>query len=305
MKNLKFDLVVAANALLCPNPSEWYAKAYITEDTLDNYRVVSGVKSATKISNFLFTDTLKAKSCSWSSVTANLDAIDISVDTIDAMVEICQYDVEESFYSTKLGKGDSADFTPNDLMSHFYEAFSGEINEEIQILRWRGNKLGATSTFLDLVDGYEVKMAADAAIIDVTAIAITSANVLAEMAKVKIAAPVSIIRKKSDLRFYVSTNVMEAYEFAAASGNTAAYITETLGQKFLGIQIVVCPGMSDDTMVLTLKNNLIYACDGEGDADSINTVNMKLTTNEPNIRSKATLKVGFFYTNPTEIVFYS
>lgn len=305
MKNLKFDLVVNANALLCPNPTEWYAKAYIDEDTIANYRVVSGVKDKTKISTFLFDNVLKAKSCSWSSVTANLDAIDVSVDSLDAMIEVCQYDVEESFYSTKLGKGSNADFTPNDLMSHFYEAFSKEINEEIQILRWKGDKAGATSTFLDRVDGYEVKMLADLDIIPVTGTAITSLNVLAELSKIKLAAPKAVIRKKADLRFYVSTNIMEAFEFAAASGNTAAYITETLGQKFLGIQIVVCPGMSDNTAVLALKNDLLYICDGEGDADSINTVDMRATTNEPNIRSKASLKVGFFYTNPEQIVFYS
>lgn len=306
MRELKFDLTVNSNALLCPNPSEWYAKSYIDEDTLENYRVVSGIKNATKISTFTFADILKPQNCAWASVTATLDAISVSVTPLDAMVEVCQSQVEDSFYATKLGKGSAADFTPNDLMSHFYDVFSLKINEEIQTLRWQGNTGLTSSSYLKQVDGYEKKFLADASIVDVSATAsVTAANVLGEMIKVKQAAPSSIIRKKADLRFYVSTNVAEAFEYAVSAGNTQAYLSLVNGQTFLGIKIVVCPGMTDDKMVLTLKDNLIYVCDGEGDADSINTVDMRATTNEPNIRSKASLKIGFFYTNPSEIIYYS
>jgi hypothetical protein len=40
MRNLKFDLDVETNALLCPNPDEFYSKAYLTEDIADNYRTL-------------------------------------------------------------------------------------------------------------------------------------------------------------------------------------------------------------------------------------------------------------------------
>jgi hypothetical protein len=49
MRNLKFDLDVDTNALLCPNPDEFYSKAYLTEDIADNYRTLPGIKSATKL----------------------------------------------------------------------------------------------------------------------------------------------------------------------------------------------------------------------------------------------------------------
>jgi hypothetical protein len=54
MRRLKFDLSVAADALLCPNPEEFYSKAYITENVAENFRTLPSVKSSTKLSNVVF-----------------------------------------------------------------------------------------------------------------------------------------------------------------------------------------------------------------------------------------------------------
>jgi hypothetical protein len=69
--------------------------------------------------------------------------------------------------------------------------------------------------------------------------------------------------------------------------------------------MVVAEGMPNDTAVLTLKNNLIYAFDAEGDSRALKAVNLNDSVAEPYLRTRANLKVGFAYTNPTEIVLYS
>jgi hypothetical protein len=129
--------------------------------------------------------------------------------------------------------------------------------------------------------------------------------VLAQMIRVFDALPAQLKNKKSDLRFYVSANVAAAYELAAAQGNTLAYITQSLGLTFLGIKVVVAEGMSDNRMVLTAKNNLIYAFDGEGDSKELKAINLSETVAEPLLRTRANMKIGFHYVNPTEIVFYN
>jgi hypothetical protein len=63
--------------------------------------------------------------------------------------------------------------------------------------------------------------------------------------------------------------------------------------------------MPNNHMVLTLKSNLIYAFDGEGDGKALKAVNLNDTVAEPYLRTRANLKVGFAYVNPTEIVLYS
>jgi hypothetical protein len=307
MRKLKFDLNVEPNALLCPNPQEFYSKAYITEDIVDNYRPIPGVKSATKIANVLFDNVLKPSACNFSAEPQTLDAIDIDVCPVSAMAELCRFDLEASFVSLQMVKGSNGSFEVPAFMAYYWDEMAKEIADEIAQLRWKGNTGSpATGTFLDLCDGYEVKFENDEDIITdgITPTNITPGNVLDEMASVYAALPGKVRAAKRDLRFYISSNVYASYQLAAALGNTLTYITESLGDTFLGIKIVVCDGMSNDTMVLTSKNNLIYAFDGEDDGKALKAVNLEDSVAEPLLRTRANIKIGFFYTNPDEIVFY-
>jgi hypothetical protein len=303
-RELRFDLNVEPNALLCPNPSEFYSKAYISEDTVNNYRPIPGVKSTTKVANVLFDNVLKASNCNFSANPQSLDAVDIDVCAVSAMAELCRFDLEASFVSLQMVKGSNGSFEVPSFMAYYWDEMAKEIGEEIATLRWKGNTTGDTETFLDLCDGYEVKFNADDTIIKPEATAITSSNVLAEMALVYAALPGKVRAKKEDLRFYVSSNVFAAYQLAAAAGNTLTYVTESLGEKFLGIKIVIIDGASDNTMVLTVKDNLIYAFDGVGDDKALKAVNLEDTVAEPLLRTRCNIKIGFHYVNPTEIVFY-
>jgi hypothetical protein len=305
MRNLKFNLEVEPNALLCPNPQEFYSKTYVSEDIVNNFRTLPGIKSATKLANVLFDDLLKASNCSFSASDTTLDAIDIDVCALSAMTELCQFDLEQSFLSLQMAKGSNGNYQVSSFMSFFWDEMAKEIHEEISVLRWKGVKTTPVVTYLDLCDGYEGKFLADTDVVAVEGIAITTSNVIAEMIKVVEALPAQLKNKKADLRFYVASNVALAYELAAAQGNTISFITQSLGLSFLGIKVVPQEGMSDNTMVLTLKDNMIYAFDGEGDGKALKAVDMDATAAEPQIRTRANLKVGFHYVNPTEIVFYS
>jgi len=119
------------------------------------------------------------------------------------------------------------------------------------------------------------------------------------------ALPATIATRTADLRLYMPTQLVNIYRLGVASGNTQAYITQDLSLTFLGVKIVVCPGMSNNTFVWTLKDNLIYAFDAEGDSSDLRAVNLADTVAEPYIRTRANMKVGFNFVNPAEIVFYS
>ncbi len=305
MRKLRFDLDIAANGLLCPNPSEFYSKAYISEDIVNNFRTLPGIKSATKIANVLFTDVLKASSCSFSADTQDLDAIDIDVCAVSAMAELCRFDLEQSFISMEMVKGSNSSFEVPAFMAYYWDEMSKEIAAEISDLRWNGNTAGATGTYLDLCDGHIKKLLADATVVDVANTTVTAANVIAEMAKVLQALPAQVQGKTADLRWFISSNVATAFRIAAASGNTTAYITKDLDLTFLGIKLVIVEAMPIDTMVLTLKDNLIYAFDGESDSKALKAVNLEDSVAEPLLRTRTNLKIGFWHVNGAEIVLYS
>jgi len=306
-RKLRFDLDVDATALLQANSEAFYSRAYLKEETVDNYRTLPGIKYKTKISNIVFGQVLQAENCAFNASTDDLASVEISVCSLSAMAEICQFDLEQSFVSLQMAKGSNGDFTVASFMDYYWNEMALTIAENVEKLRWSGDTLSGDAS-LALCDGYKKSLVADVAnVIDITLpVAITSANVLAELARVYDAIPAAVLANQENLRFYVSSPVAAAYRSAVAASNTQANLTQALDFTYLGIKMVLCPGMLGlSTIVATLKDNLIYAFDAEGDGKALRAINLADTVAEPVIRTRANMKVGFTHVNGTEIVFYN
>jgi len=305
-RKLKFDLEVESNALLNANPDEFYSAAYISsEDIPNNFRTLPGIKSKTKLANVTFAaPILQASTCPFTAPEDQLDAVDIEVCALSAMAQICQFDVEQSFLALQMAKGSNGDFTVASFMAYYWNEMAAKVGSDLELLRWQGDT-DSEDDLLSLCDGYLKGLCADENVVGLYNGQIDNSNVLDQLTAVFAAAPASIIRKKADLRLYVSTDVANAYELAAAQGNTNTFVTLPLGLTFLGVNVVVCQGMPENTIVLTLKNNLIYAFDGEGDDKALKAVNLSDTVAEPYLRTRVNLKAGFAFVNPAEIVVYN
>lgn len=308
MRELKFNLNVDSSALINPNPTEFYGKAYITEDVVNNFRTLPGIKSKTKIATTSFSNLLKESSCDFEAGTQSLSAIEIDVAPVSALAEICRFDIEASFISLQMAQGSGASFEVQPFMGFYWDEMAKEISAEVEQIRWKGDTTLTGTTFLNLADGYEKQLLADATVLDISGTSVTVSNVLAEMAKVyaKMASDApELINRTADLRLYVAPNVAAAYRQAVAAGNTVANITKNLDLTYLDIKIVIAQGMSSNKMVLTLKDNLIYAFDGEGDGKALKAINLEESVAEPKLRTRANLKIGFKIVNGGEIVYYS
>ena len=304
-RKLKFDLEVEANALLCPNPNEFYSRAYLTADVADTYRALPGIKSKTKLGNVTFGSILKASTCNFDAPTDTLNAIDIDVCAFSAMAQICQFDLEQSFVALQMTQGSNGDFSVPSFMNYYWGEMAKQIEEDIELIRWQGDT-ESENELLALCDGYMKKLCADGGNLAYTSGgSVDSTNVIATFTSVYNGLPASVKSKKADLRFRVSSNVAVAYELAAATGNTLTYVTLPLGLTFLGIKVVVCEGMPDNTIVASLKDDLVYAFDAEGDSKALKAVNLTDTVAEPYIRTRANVKAGFYYTNPEQIAVWA
>jgi hypothetical protein len=306
-RKLRFDLDIDATALLQANSEAFYSRAYLKEETVDNYRTLPGVKYKTKISNVVFGQVLQAENCAFNASNDDLASVEIDVCSLSAMAEICQFDLEQSFVSLQMAKGSNGDFTVASFMDYYWNEMALTIAENVEKLRWSGDTLSGDAS-LALCDGYKKSLVADVAnVIDITpAVAITSANVLTELALVYDAIPAAVLANQEDLRIYVSSPVAAAYRSAVAASNTQANLTQALDFTYLGIKMVLCPGMLGlSTIVATLKDNLIYSFDAEGDGKALRAINLADTVAEPVIRTRANMKVGFTHVNGNEIVFYN
>jgi hypothetical protein len=305
-KKLRFDLDIDASALLQANSEAFYSRAYLQEETVDNYRTLPGIKFKTKISNVTFGQVLQAENCGWNASTDDLASVEVDVCGLSAMAEICQFQLEQSFVSLQMTKGSNGDFTVASFMDYYWGEMAKTIAENVEKLRWLGDTESLVPA-LALCDGYVKSLLADSAVIDIASpVAITPSNVLAKLALVYAAIPAAVIANQEDLRIYVSTPVATAYRAAVAAANTQANLTQALDFSYLGIKMVMCPGMGTTSkIVATLKGNLLYSFDAEGDGKALKAINLSDTVAEPVIRTRANMKVGFTHVNGGEIVFYN
>jgi len=307
MRKLRFDLNNGANATLTPNAEAFYAQAYLgSSDIVDNFRTLPGVKFEVALGAVTFGDILQPSACAFTAPTDTLSAKIMSVCALSAMAQICQFELEQSFVSLQMSQGSNGDFTVANFMNFYWSEMANSINGSIESLRWQGDTTLIANP-LNLCDGYEVQLAGDINVIPYTAMTPnpTFAQMLTNLQAAFALVPANIASRTADLRIYLPTQLVNIYRLGVASGNTNAYITQDLSLTYLGVKIVLCPGMSNDHLVITLKDNLIYLFDGEGDPSDLRAVNLSDTVAEPYLRTRANMKVGFNYVNPTDIVFGS
>jgi len=306
-RKLRFNLDIDASALLQANSEAFYSRAYLNEEVVDNYRTLPGVKYKTKISNVVFGQVLQEENCGWNASTDDLASVEIDVCSLSAMAQICQFDLEQSFVSLQMTKGSNGDFTVASFMDYYWNEMSKTIAENVEKLRWSGDTESETAA-LALCNGYKISLEDDSAnVIEIPSpVAITPSNVLAKLALVYAAIPAAVIANQEELRLYVSSPVATAYRAAVAASNTQANLTQALDFTYLGIKMVLCPGMLGlSTIVASPRNNFIYAFDAEGDGKALRAINLADTIAEPVIRTRAIMKVGFTHVNGNEIVFYN
>jgi hypothetical protein len=305
-RKLRFNLDIDNSALLQANSEAFYSRAYLNEEVVDNYRTLPGVKYKTKISNVVFGQVLQEENCGWNASTDDLASVEIDVCGLSAMAQICQFDLEQSFVSLQMTKGSNGDFTVASFMDYYWNEMSKTIAENVEKLRWSGDTASETPA-LALCDGYKKGLEDDGDVIAIgSPVAITPSNVLAKLALVYAAIPAAVIANQEELRLYVSSPVATAYRAAVAASNTQANLTQALDFTYLGIKMVLCPGMLGlSTIVASPRNNFIYAFDAEGDGKALRAINLADTIAEPVIRTRANMKVGFTHVNGSEIVFYN
>jgi hypothetical protein len=308
MRKLRFDLQNGTGATLTPNAESFYSQAYLgSSDIVDNFRTLPGVKFEVKIGTVTFGDILQPSTCAFTAPTDELTAKKMSVCALSSMAQICQFDLEQSFVSLQMAAGSNGDFSVANFMNFYWSEMANSINGSIESLRWQGDSSLLPANPLSLCDGYEVQLAGDIDVIPYTLMTPnpTFAQMLTNLQQAFALVPANIASRTADLRIYLPTQLVNIYRLGVASGNTNAYITQDLNLTYLGIKIVLCPGMSNDHLVITLKDNLVYLFDGEGDPSDLRAVNLADTVAEPYIRTRANMKIGFNYVNPTEIVYGS
>ena len=307
-KKVDMGLDVETNALLCPNPEEWYAKAYI-RNNYDNFRVIPRVKEGTKVATNLFpaTTVLKEFDCDFTALDSSLDAVSIETTPYSVMFEICQRDLEESFVSLNMAAGNENWKNATMFFSHYWDVLAMKVAQDISIAKWRGQVAGGVSNAV--ITGLQGRITASADTVDVgTAVTdftdVTAIEGVFEEIVTDANVPESLYEEgvRSELRFYVNPRVLMAIQIAQAKNNTTNYTVTPLGAFYMGIPIIADGGVEVGFIVMTRRSNLIVAVDAVADENNLKVRDLDVI-NVPKIRTRIDGKLGTQIVNDEEIIY--
>ena len=308
-KKYLFELNVdTLNAAHVVNPQEFFSKALLAERSTSFFRPFLNVNSKIKLGSLEFDDVIQAADCDFSSTDADLTAKLMEPCKLALGVEICQYDLQNSFVAQYMSRGNSIDFantaglTP-EFLAHYYERLGAKLSDNLERLTWQGDTSLTGATYLKECDGLEVLLGADTGItLSLTAVTVTASNVIAEITKVYNAIPAEL--NKADVAIMVSSNVAQAFKVAVASASAEVFVNRVPDMNFIDVRIVEAKGMSANKMVASRLSNFIFLTDLVNPASELITINMKATTGDRKLRTISDFTFGVNYVNPEEFVTY-
>lgn len=248
-------------------------------------------------------DVLRADDCSFTDDGSALSYRVVETEAYTHQMQICYNDVESIWEADRLRAGahNSGD---NDFNRWLIEFKLKEITSKLSREMWNG----ATPT--NVQNGIMAIAQADANTVKVgSPVAITAANVIAEMTRLYQAAPIAVAQS-SDARFYVSYEVYRHYVVALAttSGNANFNLNQTPGvAENLGIfGVPVIPvNLGGSDMIFTHTKNIFMATDLLSDLNQINIVDMSKTTAEAKVRFMARFRAGWNYAVSSDVAIYN
>ena len=186
--------------------------------------------------------------------------------------------------------------------------FTGSFEEYLGALV-AANVAAANETFIwqDGTYGIETLLAADAALPaaqEVPGTTLSAANIVAELGKVKAAAPIAL-RQSDGYAIRLGTKAKDFYISAmAALGYMDRFHDGQAPLNFEGIPLLEAAGMSDDVMIATKADNLFYGVEDLDLGSQVRFLDQSGITGADNVHIVYEWGHGVQYGNVTNIVTY-
>jgi len=144
----------------------------------------------------------------------------------------------------------------------------------------------------------------DVIVATATVSALTAANVVGQMQIIYNAIPATVISSEN-LKFYVSTNVFKLYQQAIANASSEAYYVGAKEPNFLGIPLLLAPGLPAERIVAADSQNLTLVTDLLSDEEQLSIIPQFDKTGVRTVRIVGNFKFGVNYLVSEEVVTYN
>lgn len=297
---------------------KYISAALLSGSTLANNEItiMPNVKFKEVVQNVATGNLISSASCDFtdsSSITLTERVIEPS--ELQVNLEVCKASFFNNWQALEMG------FSAYHELPQSFEDFmiahvAEKVAEEIEKNIWQGDTGGSAP--VNHFDGFAKLIEAASGVNDVNSTSVTAANVVDELGKIVDDIP-SGVYSKSDLKMYVSSNIARAYQralggFAAigTANNTVvgpSYQDQSfVGRKpmnFDGVDMVMCPGLADNTAIATPASNLFFGTGLLSDHNEVRVIDMAQYDGSQNVRIIMRMTAGVQFGVAEDIVLYN
>ncbi len=281
---------------------KYLGAALLSADTLDKgaITILPNVKYKAAMKVGAFSNLVRSADCDFDSSTSTLTLTEkvLTPTELQVNLQICKKELHADWEAAQMGFSAFDELPP--LFSDFVIArVAAEVAKATETSIWSGS--AGEGNF----DGFETLLTADSDVVDVTAVTVTTSNVIAELQKIVDAIP-SGVYGKDDLTIYISQNIAKAYVGAqAALGYRDLYHVGQTEMNFQGIPLFATGGLADNTAVAAQKSNLFFGTGLLDDRNEVKVIDMADIDGSQNVRVVMRYTAGVQHGIGSDIVLYS
>ena len=281
---------------------KYLGAALLSADTLDKgaITILPNVKYKAAMKVGAFSNLVRSADCDFDSSTSTLTLTEkvLTPTELQINLSLCKKELHSDWEAAQMGFSAFDELPP--LFSDFVIArVAAEVAKATETSIWSGS--AGEGNF----DGFETLLTADADVVDVTAVTVTTSNVIAQLQAIVDAIP-SGVYGKEDLTIYISQNIAKAYVGAqAALGYRDLYHVGQTEMNFQGIPLFATGGLADNTAVAAQKSNLFFGTGLLDDRNEVKVIDMADLDGSQNVRVVMRYTAGVQHGIGSDIVLYS
>ena len=293
---------------------KYLGAALLSASTLDAgaVTILPNIKYKAAMKVGVMSNLVRSADCDFDSSTSGLTLTEkiLTPTELQVNLQICKKELHADWEAAQMGFS-AFDQLPPLFSDYVISRVAAEVANATETSIWSG--VSGEGSF----DGYLATCLADSDVNDITAVAIDSSNVIAQLGSVVDSAVSNCpaILGKEDLTMYVSTNVAQAYiralgGFAATIGGAG---TDNKGTQwynggalsFEGINMFVAKGFGSNKALLTPKSNLFFGTGLLDDRNEVKVIDMADIDGSQNVRVVMRYTAGVQIGIGNDIVLYS
>ena len=293
---------------------KYLGAALLSASTLDAgaVTILPNIKYKAAMKVGVMSNLVRSADCDFDSTTSGLTLTEkvLTPTELQVNLQICKKELHADWEAAQMGFS-AFDELPPLFSDYVISRVAAEVANATETSIWSG--AAGEGSF----DGYLQVALADSDVNDITAVAIDSSNVIAQLGSVVDSAVANCpgILGKEDLTMYVSTNVAQAYIRALGgfASNLGGAGTDNKGTQwynggalsFEGINIFVAKGFGSNKALLTPKSNLFFGTGLLDDRNEVKVIDMADLDGSQNVRVVMRYTAGVQIGIGNDIVLYS